>query len=181
MEQINEKTAFSLGVFIGEFLIFTKIPCLSCNPTTNNVIQVTYGEAKECERLCKVWSTKVDEENKRLRVFEFSPAERFKKEQEVYNLCQKEWNEDMKFRYSLKKKYLPHILKSHIPYVDFSDEETNKIIKKGLISSLWDWDFCDYSLKEENIVFENDKYSQSYVTLELDLEKPSSYTGEDWI
>ena len=118
-------------------------------------------------------------------------AERYKEERKAFEKVNNEWNEQMKYGYVLKEKYLPHVLKSDVPYVDFSNEKTNKKIKKGLIDTLWDWDFCEWSLKEEDIIFENYEYKfgknkehsmhHSYVTLKLDLEAPSSYTGESWI
>ena len=118
-------------------------------------------------------------------------AELYQEEQKAYEASKDEWNENMKYRYILMEKYLPHTLRCNVPYIDFSDEETNKEIKKGLIDTLWDWDFCEWSLKEEDIIFENevDKYGPdeehsldfALVTLKLDLEAPDSFTGKEWI
>ena len=190
MRKIDKKTAYSLGVFLAEYLISNRIPSLSCYPSTRKIIQVTWGEAQKTKALSEAWFSKLQSEQKRLTKG-LKGAELYRKEEEAKKNCKDEWNEDMKYRYMLKEKYLPHTLKCFIPYVDFSDEETNKIIKKGLADILWDWDFCEYSIKNEDIIFENenDKYGDedqyemnlAYITLKLDLNPPSSYTGEDWI
>lgn len=180
---------YSLGEFIAEYLISRHIPSLSCNQCTRNVIQVTWGEAEEQRRLEEAWFSKRTEEKYKLRNTE--GLKDWEMDNEAHRLSENEWNENMKYRYILKEKYLPHFIKCRIPHVDFSNEEINKQIKEGLKAALWDWDFCEWSLADEDIVFENeelkygdnDEYSsvETYVTLKLDLERPSSYTGEDWI
>jgi hypothetical protein len=50
---------------------------------------------------------------------------------------------------------------------------------------------CEYSLKEEDIIFGNETETYgdenqhsstfTFVTLKLDLEAPVTYTGDDWI
>jgi len=90
----------------------------------------------------------------------------------------------LKYGYMLAEKYLPHTIRFRVGYVDFSDEEANKEIMKGFIESMWDSDFCEYSLKEEDITFENVKETYgdfTFVTMKLGLEAPGSYTGEGWI
>lgn len=182
---------YSLGVFLAEYIMHTKMPSLSNNAWTRNVIQVTWGEAQEEKRLSEAWSSKVNEEKYSNLKPGMKPAERYKVDQDAYKACEDEWNANMKYRYELKEKYLPHTFKSNVPYVDFSDEEANKEIMQGFIDALWDSDMCDYSLKEEDITFENiketygdeEQYSSTYtfVTLKLGLEAPASYTGDDWI
>jgi len=186
----KKKLAYSLGVYLAEHIMLTQMPSLSCYSRTRNIIQVSWGEAKETKRLSDLWYSRLVEEEAKLTKG-LKGKERYKKEAEAKFLVKDEWNADMKYRYILKEKYLPHTLKCHVPYVDFSDEETNKIIKKGFIDSMWDSDHCEYSLKEEDIIFENetDKYGPNeeyemgftYVTMKLNLEAPSSYTGDDWI
>jgi hypothetical protein len=155
------------------------------------VIQVTWGEAQEEKRLSDDWHSKVSTEKYSNFKPGMTPVERYRIEQDSYKKFEKEWNESMKYRYILKEKYLPHTIKFMVDYVDFSNEKANKEIMKGFISSMWDSDFCEYSLNEEDITFENevrkfgenDKHSSTYtrVTMKLGLEAPSSYTGEDWI
>jgi hypothetical protein len=182
--------AYSLGVYLAEYIMLDKMPSLSCYQWTNIGVQVTSGEADETKRLSDVWFSRLNEEQHKLTKG-LKGAERYKKEKEAQNLVKDEWNADMKYRYMLKEKYLPHTLKCVVYYVDFSDEETNKEIKRGFIASMWDSDHCEYSLKEEDITFENEidtygdenqyKMSFTHVTMKLDLEAPSSYTGDDWI
>lgn len=189
MEEKKESHYYSLGALIGEFLISKHIPSLSCNQCTNNVIQVTWGEAEEYRRLEEAWYSKLHSERHKLKDVEGLKS--WEKDNEAQKAAEKEWNENMKYRYILKEKYLPHFIKCDIPHVDFSNEEINNQIKKGLIDTLWDWDFCEWSLDDKDIVFENEewKYGEdkehsmrfTYVTLKLSLERPSSYTGEDWI
>ena len=185
-----DSIAYTLGIYLAKYLISREIPSLSCNQCTRKVVEVTPEEAKETERLSDAWYSKRTSEERRITKG-LEGAERYKKEREAHKLSEKEWNEDMKYRYMLKEKYLPHTLKCNVPFIDFSDEETSKEIKKGLINTLWDWDFCEWSLKEEDIIFENEElkygdneeYNMRFtnVTLKLCLEIPSSYTGKDWI
>lgn len=168
--------AHTLGDYLAEYLIAREIPSLSCEACTRKVIQVTIGEADELERLSDVWMSR------RCSGDKYSDKN---------SISENEWNDYLKYRYILKEKYLPHTLRCNVPYIDFSDEEVNKKIKKALIHSLWGWDHCDWSLKEEDIIFENeiiyygpnDEYNRvfSYVTLKLGLEALGSYTGNDWI
>lgn len=186
---MSKKLAESLGEYLGEYLI-PRLPSLSCDEYTRNIIQVTIGEADELKRLHQVWMNKREVEEYRLTKG-LKGAERYIKELEANKLSEDEWNNLLKYRYVLKEKYLPHTLKISIPYIDFSSEKTNKYIKDALINTLWNWDFCDWSLKEKDIIFENEvvefgrskkyNYSLAYVTLKLGLEPPASFTGSEWI
>lgn len=187
---MSKSHLYNLGIYLAEFIMHTKMPSLSHDAWTRKVIQVTSGEADEEKRLSDLWFSRLKEEESKLTKG-LDGAERYKKEKEAQDLVKKEWNDSMKYRYVLKEKYLPHTLKCMVNYVDFSDEEANKEIKKGFIDSLWDSDFCDYSLNEEDITFENvkstfgknDRSSHTYtwVTMKLGLDAPASYTGDDWI
>jgi hypothetical protein len=187
---MSKNLGYTIGVYLAKHLMDRHIPSLSCNQCTNNVIQVTWGEAQEAERLSNVWHSKLSDEKYKIKKG-LKGAEKYQEERKAQEACNKEWNEDLKYGYMLKEKYLPHTLKCNVPHIDFSDEETNKEIKRGLINTLWDWDFCEWSLKEEDIIFENEvdkygpngKYSMhfTWVTLKLDLEAPKSFTGDEWI
>jgi hypothetical protein len=180
---------YTLGVYLAKHMMDRHIPSLSCNQCTNNVVQVTWGEAQELERLEDAWLSKLNDERRNLR--DVDGMKSWEKDNKAQEVSKNEWNELMKHRYILKEKYLPHVIKCNVPDVDFSNEKNNEKIKKGMIETLWDWDFCEWSLKEEDIIFENendtfganDKYSMqfSYITLKLDLEAPSSFTGDEWI
>lgn len=187
---MSKNLGYTIGVYLAKHLMDRHIPSLSCNQCTNNVIQVTWGEAQETQRLSDAWFSKLSEEQLKSKKG-LKGGDLYREEQRAQDASKKEWNEDMKYRYALKEKYLPHTLKCNVPHIDFSDEETNKEIKRGLINTLWDWDFCEWSLREEDIIFENevtkygpdDEYSMhfTYVTLKLDLEAPKSFTGDEWI
>lgn len=182
--------SYSIGVYLAEYIMHTHMPSLSCNQWTNKCIQVTSGEADEKQRLDDVWFNRLHEEQRRLTKG-LQGAERYKKEKEAQDLVKDEWNAKIKYGYVLKEKYLPHTIKVKVPYIDFSDEEINKEIMRGFISAMWDSDHCEYSLKEEDIVFENeeDRYGDekqykmtfTWVTMKLNLDPPASYTGDDWI
>lgn len=189
---MSNSIEFNIGVYLAEHIISRNIPSLSCNQCTRKVIQVTIGEADESKRLNDAWYSKKCSEEQRLRKEKkITNVEEYNIELEANRLSKDEWNSQLKYEYMLKEKYLPHALKCRVPNIDFSNEEVNKKIKEGFIASMWDWDFCEWSLKEEDIVFENetDKYGKedeysmhnTYVTLKLNLEPPNSYTGEDWI
>lgn len=171
---MSKKLAESLGEYLGEYII-KNLPSLSHDACTRNVIQVTIGEADEYRRLHDVWF------EKRMNA----------ESNDDDSYAEKEFNDYLRYRYVLKEKYLPHTLKVSVPYIDFSNEKVNKHIKDSLICTLWNWDFCDWSLREEDVVFENEtiifgknkQYSQkfAYVRLKLGLEAPSSFTGDKWI
>jgi hypothetical protein len=180
---MNKILAHTIGVYLAKELMNRHIPCLSSSQCTNKIIQVTSGEADEVQRLEEVWFNKISSEKSRLTKG-LKGKELWAKEKEATENSKNEWNESLKFQYALKEKYLPHILKCTVPYIDFSNEKINKKIKLGLIKTLWDWDFCEWSLKEDDIVFENETFygeTITFVTLKLDLERPISFTGEEWI
>lgn len=187
---MNKTFVYSLGFYLAEHILHTQMPSLSNNAWTRNVIQITWGEAKEEKRLSDLWFSRLCEEKNKLTKG-LSGVERYKKETEAQALVKDEWNDNMKYRYMLKEKYLPHTIKFTVPYIDFSDEEFKKEIMKGFISSMWDSDHCEYSLEEDDIKFENEeelygddgqhKMTFTHVTMKLNLEAPSSYTGNDWI
>lgn len=187
---MSKSIAYSLGVYLAEFIIDNRMPSLSCQQWTRNPIQVTWGEAKELKRLESIWFSKRQLEERKI-IKGARGAEILKKEKEAHKASEDEWNALMKYRYTLIAKYLPHTLRCRVPHIDFSNEEINDTIKKGLIEALWDSDHCQYSLKDEDITLENevdtygdnDEYTMkhTYVTLKLDLERPATYTGEDWI
>jgi hypothetical protein len=185
---MKEQLAYSLGSYLAEYIVDNHMPSLSYSAWTKKVIQVTWGEAEEMKRLNDAWYEKRSSEKTRIirENPDLSTVERYEKEKEAHLLSIDEWNALLKQRYVLKEKYLPHLLECSVPYIDFSDEEINKEIKRALIESLWETDHCEYSLKEEDILFENISHTEynitnTIVTLKLDLNPPSSYTGEDWI
>jgi hypothetical protein len=158
---------YTIGCYLAEYLIAHCIPSLSHLQSTNKVIQVTKDEANKAEELHAAWF-----------------AVTFK-DFDNHEAAKDEWNADMEYRYMLKAKYLPHTLKCFVPFIDFSNNETNKQIKEGLIDTLWDWDYCEYSLDKNDIFFENgfihDLFGTfTYVTLKLALNPPASYTGKNW-
>ncbi len=181
---------YSVGVYLAEYIINTQMPSLSCTQWTNKAIQVTSKEADENKRLNDLWYSRLHEEKQKLTKG-LKGAERYEKEKEAQDLVKDEWNAQMKYGYILKEKYLPHTIKCMVPYIDFSDEESNKEIMRGFINSMYDSDHCEYHLQEEYITFENeeDRYGDkeqykitfTHVTMKLDLEPPASYTGDDWI
>jgi len=177
----KKKLAYSIGTYLGEYIIHKHMPSISCNQWTNNVIQVTWGEAQEYRRLEEVHYLKVKKETERLTKGIVDKSERYKKEIEARELCKKEWNESIKYGYMLNEKYLPHILKMPVPFIDLSDDEFSSDVKKSLIDFLWETDFCDYSIDDKDVLFEDYEGIYTLITLKLQLNPPSSYSGEDWI
>ena len=174
-----EKTILhSLGYYLANYILDNRMSCLSIYEWSNRVIKVTSVESKEFERLEDVWYSKRNE------ISNLS-------DKDAHKHSEKEWNDSMKYRYILIEKYLPHTIKFMVNFIDFSNEKLNNEIMKGFISSMWDSDHCQYSLKKEDIKFENEidtfgskkgnKIVNTYVTMKLDLNAPKSYTGDDWI
>lgn len=120
----------SLASSVGRYLalyVMDRLPCLSCSPCTNNVIQVTWGDAVELNRLKDIF---LDHN---------SPTR----------------DEDFKvfvaFLRSLRGKYLPHEFSMSVPHFDVSDPIVVKKIKEVFIEEMWDWDHCEWSLKDCDI------------------------------
>lgn len=179
-----DKILYSLGVYLGEYIVDHYLPTLSCSMIrSKNVIQTTWGEAQHLRKLDDAWYNKLNEEQRKLRK-QFPDEKTWKLDNKAQELVKDKWNESIKYLHILEKKYLPHTLECYnIPVIDFSNEKHNKIIKKGVKDALWDCDMCSYSTKEEDIIFEEEKigkYKHSIVKLKLDLNPPKSYTGNDW-
>jgi len=88
----------SLGEFLAEYIMHTKMPSLSHNAWTRNVIQVTWGEAQEKRRLSDLWHSKVSEEKYSKMKPGMKPVERLRIEQDAYKACKDEWNCSAKIR-----------------------------------------------------------------------------------
>ncbi|MEK6828920.1 MAG: hypothetical protein AABY15_02255 [Nanoarchaeota archaeon] len=145
----KESTAESLGFYMGEYIVHTKLTGLGCDHDCAVQVQVTWGEAQELKRLSDTWSEKYHEDKEG---------------------ASQEWNDYIRYRYMLKEKYLPHVLTCRLPKVELDDVEG---IKKGLINSLWHSDVCNYSLNSEDINIYNEPYdgwSRTVVELKLSLD-----------
>ena len=144
----------SLGFYIGEDIVNRFLPTLSVDGNTRKIHQVTYGESVEYKRLNELWFKEYQE-------FKYGHREKD---------ATKEWNDYLTYRYKLKVKYLPHVLKCHIGRLNFTEEELPHI-KTGLIHSLWDSDICEYSLKEENVKIYDERYF-TIIELKLGVDPP---------
>jgi hypothetical protein len=153
---MSENILYSLGVYLGEYVIDHKLPTLSCDDVTSrNVIQVTWGEAQELRRLNDIWYNKYEELKYKLYK-EFPDEKRWKLDNQANDLNKDNWNAYREYDNILSKKYIPETLEINVPFIDFSDENANLIIKEGFRDALWGCDMCYYSLEFDDIIFKND-------------------------
>jgi hypothetical protein len=139
-----------LGYFVGEFILHTTLPTLSCDMfLTKNVIQVSEEETNELNRLSDIWL------NKR---WDFKGTEKEKKE-----ATKEEWEIFQSYNKTIEEKYYPPTFQTFISPLNVKDMDK---FKDGLIRSLWNCDVCSYSLKKEDIMIETDEnYRHTIITL----------------
>jgi len=127
-----------LGFYVGEYIYQHFLPTLSTDKLkSRKVVQVSEEDAVENARLETVWAACMKSND--------SETE--------------EWKAYYNHNKMLELKYLPHVLKCHIPQIYVENIEE---FKKGLIDSLWNSDLCVYSLKPENIkIGSQEKYFTS--------------------
>lgn len=151
-----KKLGETIGLYLGEYLISHRIPSLSHQHITRNVIQITIGEADKRQELEDAW---------------------YNKTSSIDLDDNDEFNELIKYEYYLKEKYLPHVVKLKLlEPLDLSNKHVVEGIKDGLINCLYHWDHCDWSLEREDVWLE-----EMYVTLKLKLSPPATFTGKEWI
>lgn len=148
---------YNLGFLIGEYIISQYLPVLDiCHFSTNNVIKTTEEEKAESTRLDDIWYHKL-EEDKRCK---------------VTNLAKKEWIDVRKYNVYLTNKYLPKTLECCIPIVINLDNDLTKI-KKGIRTSLWDSDVCEYNINLDKIRIEECKeafFREDMIMVYLELD-----------
>lgn len=131
----QQSLEFQLGFYVGEYIFHRFLPTLSTDDLRSRiVIKVSDEDTIQNKHLANRW-------------FESTRKNRVKKEtDEEKNPL---WIEYYQHNKMLERKYLPHILKCHIPTIH--NVKNIEKLKDGIIASLWDCDMCAYSLKSENI------------------------------
>ena len=124
-----------LGFFIGEEICRTKLPRLSTDGFSRS-IKISNEDEEEYKRLSSVWSSKYDTTNP--------------------EASHKEWVEYRKFDQVIEKKYLPNPFFYRSIMLNVDKLENIDKFKNGLINSLWDDDFCHYSINQDDIKIYND-------------------------
>lgn len=150
-----ETADYYLGFYMGEFIVNNNLPTLSCgSETSRKTIQVSIGEADHLEYLYDKWHSLYNEKDK--------------------ELSKDSWIEYRRFNIGLTEKYLPHELICYLPSVEISVLNLEQL-KEGMRNSLWNSDFCEYKIKEnDDIEIFNDKYN-TVVKLKLDLDREIRY------
>ena len=138
---------YQLGIYAGEYIVSEFLPSLSCEMMhTRNVIQCTIAEADEQKRLDDIWSYHYNEDNHSVE-------------------SKESWKVQLAHSKALISKYLPENLRCNLPRVTPNDMES---FIEGLRESLWNSDVCSYSLKPEDIRFDNDSNEGgTIITLKL--------------
>jgi hypothetical protein len=143
-----------LGYYIGEYIVHRYLPTLSCDSLHSyNSIKVTDEEEAEHERLEKEWFSKTHAGGSR----------------GDYENSKTEWEQLRAYANMLKIKYIPEKLECYLPVLDMSDLDIDSF-KQGLGVSLWDCDFCYYSIKPEDIeiIMTGEKYEFPKIILKRD-------------
>jgi hypothetical protein len=143
---------YSLGFFIGEYILHTKLPTLDIDIlTTRNIIPTSQEERDKCKKLDEAWFDKVSENS-------------LLKEEEIREMTKKEWEDLQEFRDQVEKKYLPEKLECYVP--PFYTENMN-LVKEGIMNSLWGCDCSHYKCSDiEDIEIDFDfGYLFSKITL----------------
>jgi hypothetical protein len=135
---VVQSVDFYLGWYIGEFIVKSNLPCLSCDNDTLHPIEISEEELEQYTII-----------NGKL----------------IGKYTQDEWDEYISYRKMLKEKYLPKELKCYVPnFVSGNMDE----VKRGIRESLWDSDVCNYSTLQENIeIGEEVDWFQRRITLKL--------------
>ena len=154
----KQSLAYTLGLYLGEFVINEYLPTLSIDDIqSNTVIKVNlYDKTKEL-RLKNNWFATTKHRTKD-----------YNKETEA-----NAWSIYITYVVELRKKYLPKELKLMLPDFQLSQysEKDQKQIIKGFIHSLWDCDCCTYSLKNEDLIFiTHDGEYENYTELTMNLD-----------
>lgn len=142
-DEITLKSRFSyieqLGWFVGEYIYFRYLPTLSTDPIrTLKTIAVSEEETAEHKRLESEWFNQIKTDR--------------------LGSDNSKWKAFQAYDKFLEEKYLPKILKCHIPVIEIDPSDHDEF-KKGLTTYLWDTDVCSYSLKFENIkIYNEEKY-----------------------
>lgn len=129
MKNEIEALNFSLGVYVGEYIIATKLPTLSTDMLkTRYVIEVP-------EDLSKEWKEKDD-------VHFAAYLNKTKTEEELTELFyeNRSWYVE-----NIENKFLPQTLKILVPQLFPTDMVA---FKKGLANALWNSDLCHYGFAE---------------------------------
>ena len=137
MEKINEvdKLNYQLGEYVGEHIYDHFLPTLNLGGGyTRTIINCTDDELTEYNTLSDDW-------------FTFYQTDKTRDSQP--------WIDMTDFRRSLEIKYLPHILRCHLPRVNPTNMD---LFLDGLINSLWHCDVCSYHLEKDSIEFTQDDY-----------------------
>jgi len=133
----NKKLSNQLGYYIGEYIVFNFLPTLSCDfETARNTIKITEDEQRKYTEIQQKWYMKT-----------------LKRENGKEVSSEEEWNEYLKFRKELTKKYVPDILECHIPVLEENGLDID-LFKQGIGVALWDSDISHYSCDPKNIAVE---------------------------
>lgn len=126
---------YQLGFFVGEDIINRFLPTLSVEENMGKSIQISEEDVIEYKRLDNEW---------------------YNKYQHGKHEADEEWKAYQDFRQVMKTKYLPNPLICHEKLINIQNMDE---FKNGLITSLWDSDSCNYSLKPEDIeIYDEEDY-----------------------
>ena len=147
-----ENLNYTLGIYVGEYIIAKHLPTLSTDMLkTKYIIEVT-------EQLSKEWEVKND--------YHFnSYLKKSKTKEELTDI----FNENLKwYKENIEDKYLPKTLKILVPKLF----PTNMVsFKKGLRDALWNCDLCHYGFSD-NFFEQTDAHEFSWCSIvNLDVNK----------
>lgn len=124
-----------LGTFIGDEVCSKHLARLETDGFKTKFIKISEEDMIEYRRLEELWSDNYKSSD--------------------HNSAKKEWFDYRTFSKTIEKKYLPSPLICRLGHFNVNAITDMDEFKKGLIDSLWNDDFCHYSLKPEDIKLYN--------------------------
>jgi hypothetical protein len=163
-EENSKKLDFQIGGLVGS-LIWTRMGHLwidSHNPPVAGVS--TYKGLKELEQedtlkwtsLSDAWYISHQEDQRSSPYEEFWKFDRSEKSENL-------WKELKQLERELRDKYLPNPFIYREDELKLSNIKDMDLFLDGIITYLWNTDFCQYSLKKEDIQIVPGEYSTKYI------------------
>jgi len=153
----NKKLSNQLGYYIGEYIIMTALPTLSCDFDQNRrTVNITDDEQKEYTKVNELWYKKTLERDEKSNKASID----------------NEWKERQKYRKYLTEKYISETIKCDIPVLDENGIDI-KLFKEGIAVALWDSDISHYSCDPNKIEihFAENGFDFPYIKLVREFEE----------
>lgn len=141
-----------LGTFIGDEVCSKHLARLETDGFKTKFIKISEEDMTEYRRLEEEWRGKYKSSD--------------------YDSAKQEWFDFRTFSKTIEKKYLPSPLICRLKNFNVDAITDMDEFKKGFIDSLWNDDFCHYSLKPEDIKLYNSEEEADGIVELIYVETP---------